>query len=133
MIHYLEIDEVMAIHETMIDLFGGRKDIHDFTLLHSAVKRCKATFAGQDLYPSIFEKAAALIQSLILNHPFDDGNKRTAITSAARFLSLNGLELTLPIQETIDFTLGIDSHKLTFKQTANWFKKHSKFHYRESG
>lgn len=109
----------------MIELFGGRKDVHDFTLLHSAVERCKATFGGIDLYPTIFEKAAALIQSLILNHPFDDGNKRTAISSCALFLFINGWELDLPKKKSIKFTLDIDSHKISFKQIASWLKRHS--------
>jgi death-on-curing protein len=122
---YLDINEVMTIHTTMIELFGGRKDVHDFTLLHSAVERCKATFGGIDLYPTIFEKAAALIQSLILNHPFDDGNKRTAISSCALFLFINGWELDLPKKKSIKFTLDIDSHKISFKQIASWLKRHS--------
>ena len=125
MFYYLGIDEVMIIHEEMINLYGGRGEILNFTLLHSAVERAKVTFGGNDLYPSIFEKAAALIQSLILNHPFDDGNKRTAITSCARFLSINGWELCLPIKKSIQFTLDIDSHKLSFEGIVIWLKKYS--------
>lgn len=126
MIRYLFIDEVMAIHERMTQLFGGRKDIHDFTMLHSAVERCKATFGGRDLYSSIFDKAAALIQSLILNHPFDDGNKRTAFASCALFLFYNQYKLRFSKKEAIQFTLNIDSHKLNFEQVSSWLNKHSK-------
>lgn len=122
---YLEIDEVLAIHEEMIRLFGGRIDVHDFTLLHSAISRPQVTFGGEDLYKTIFEKAAALIQSLILNHPFDDGNKRTAITSCARFLYLNGWKLSLPTPESYEFTLGIDVKKTPFNNIATWLKEHS--------
>lgn len=125
MTKYLSIDEVMAIHKTMIELFGGRPDIHDFTLLHSAVERPKVTFGGHNLYPSIFEKAAALIQSLILNHPFDDGNKRTAITSCSLFLFKNGYRLTLPVEKSMQLTLKIDAHRLNFNQTTTWLKNHS--------
>lgn len=126
MTKYLGIDEVLLIHQTMIKLYGGRPDIHDFTMLHSAVERPKVTFGGIDLYPTIFEKAAALIHSLILNHPFDDGNKRTAISSTARFLYINDQELLLPIKESIKFTLDIDSHKLSLEKIAAWLKKHTK-------
>lgn len=126
MTKYLEIDEVLLIHQTMTEMFGGRPDIHDFTMLHSAVERPKVTFGGVDLYPTIFEKAAAMIHSLILNHPFDDGNKRTAISSTARFLYINGWELQLPIKESIKFTLNIDSHKLSLEKIAVWLKKHAK-------
>jgi death-on-curing protein len=126
MTKYLAIDEVMAIHEKMIELFGGREGINDFTMLHSAVERCKASFGRKDLYLTIFDKAAALIQSLILNHPFDDGNKRTAITSCARFLYLNGYFLRLSKKKSIKFTLDIDAHRVNFEQTTFWLKKHVK-------
>ena len=126
MIYYLTIDEVLFIHEIMISLYGGRGDIHDFTMLHSAIERPKATFGGKDLYPTIFEKGAALIQSLILNHPFDDGNKRTAITAAARFFYINGYQLELSLKKSIQFALDIDSHKLSFEEIVSWFKKHAK-------
>ena len=123
---YITIDEVVAIHTKMIELYGGRMPIHDLTLLHSAVERPKVTFAGRDLYPDLFSKAAALIQSLILNHPFDDGNNRTSISSCARFLRLNNYKLVLDEKESIQFTLDIDSHKLSFQDTAVWLKNHSR-------
>jgi death on curing protein len=125
-VKYLEIDEVMAIHEEMINRFGGRMPVLDFTMLHSAISRPKATFGDEDLYPTIFDKAAALIQSLILNHPFDDGNKRTSITSCALFLHRNGLYLSLPQKESIQFTLAIDSKKVDFGGIAQWLKKYSR-------
>lgn len=124
---YLSIDEVMVIHERMIKLFGGRADIHDFTMLHSAIERCKAAFGGRDLYPTIFNKAAALVQSLILNHSFDDGNKRTAFTSCVYFLFLNKYRLKYSKDEAIQFTLDVDSHKLDFEKISLWLKIHSKY------
>ena len=126
MIRYLFIDEVMVIHDRMIKLFGGRKDVHDFTMLHSATERCKATFGGRDLYSTIFDKASALIHSLILNHPFDDGNKRTTFTSCALFLFYNQYKLECAKKEAIQFTLDIDSHKLNFEQISLWLQKHAK-------
>lgn len=125
-IKYLEIDEVMVIHEEMIEKFGGRWEVHDFTLLHSATLRPQATFGGEDLYKTIFEKAAALIHSLILNHPFDDGNKRTAITSCARFLYINGWHLETPMKESVQFTLNIDAKRIDLEKIAIWLKKHSR-------
>src|SRR5688572_20333207 len=81
-VKYLSPQQVLAIHDQMIKRFGGSSGIRDVGLLESAVARPKATFDGNDLYPSIFQKAAALLQSLLKNHPFVDGNKRTALTSA---------------------------------------------------
>ena len=126
MIRYLFIDEVMVIHDRMIKIFGGREDVHDFTMLHSATERCKATFGGRDLYQTIFDKASALVQSLILNHPFDDGNKRTAFASCSLFLYYNQCELEYSKSEAIKFTLDVDSHKLNFEQISLWLKKHTK-------
>ncbi|MDA1316529.1 MAG: type II toxin-antitoxin system death-on-curing family toxin [bacterium] len=126
MIVYLSIEEIMYIHDNMIQIYGGRSDVHDFTLLHSATERSKATFNGKDLYDSLFDKASALIQSLILNHPFDDGNKRTAFTSCAGFLYLNGYELEFTKNEAIAFTLNIDDHTLSFDKISDWLKVHSK-------
>lgn len=126
MIRYLLIEEVIAIHQAMIELFGGKEYIHDFTMLYSAIERCKATFSGKDLYPTIFDKAAALIQSLILNHSFEDGNKRTAFTSCALFLFYNHYQLIYLKKDVIKFTLDIASHKLNFEQISFWLKKHAK-------
>lgn len=123
---YPDVSDVLLIHTEMIALFGGRDGVRDYFLLDSALERPKATFGGSDLYPNIFEKAAALIQSLILNHPFDDGNKRTAITTCALFLHLNGYEVMLPTQESIAFTLQIDNHTLNLEQIAAWLEKHVK-------
>jgi len=125
-IRYLEIEEVLAIHEVMISKFGGRLPIHDFTMLHSAISRPQVTFAGKDLYPGLFEKAAALVHSLILNHPFDDGNKRTAIASCTRFLFINGYELRFKKAEAIKFTLDIEAKRINFEEIVSWFKRHSR-------
>lgn len=124
-VKFLEIDEVLAIHEEIINTFGGRMPVHNFTLLHSAISRSKATFEGKDLYKSIFDKAAVLIHSLILNHPFDDGNKRTAISSCPRFLYINGWNLQLPRQESIQLTLDIAAKQITLEEVSFWLKKHS--------
>jgi len=124
MTKYLPIEQVVYIHDEMILTFGGRSDVHDFTMLHSAVERSKATFDQKDLYPSLFEKAAALIQSLILNHPFDDGNKRTAFTSCAAFLFQNGYFFKFTKKEAIEFTLKIDNHSYSFENIATWLERH---------
>src|SRR3989344_2783121 len=93
-IKYLEIEEVYNIHSKMIDIGGGREGIMDFNLLHSAIERPKASFGGKFLYQDIWHQAAALIQSLIKNHPFEDGNKRTGFFSTLRFLNINGYDIT---------------------------------------
>lgn len=126
MIVFLSIEEVLAIRDAVMVDTGGRKGILDFTLLHSAIERPKATFDGLDLYPTIFEKAAALIQSLILNHPFNDGNKRTALAVTVRFLYVNGYIFIHPEDETVKFTLDIQTKKLPIEDISSWLQKHGK-------
>lgn len=123
---YLTIDEVYAIHLKMIEIGGGNSDVHDFTLLHSAIERPKATFGGNDLYPDIWQKGAALIHSLIHNHPFTDGNKRTAYYSLKRFLYVNGYNLFAEKNEVITFTKSIDVINLPLKKIVTWIKHNSK-------
>jgi len=68
---------IIQLHELSINKYGGSKGIRDIGLMESAIARPYQTFGGLDLYPSVFEKAAALAESIIINHPFVDGNKRT--------------------------------------------------------
>lgn len=121
---FLEIDEVIAIHERMLKIGGGREGIRDFTLIHSAVERPKAFFAGKDLYPTVWLKAAALIHSLVKNHAFNDGNKRTGFFSTLRFLNLNGYDLDVEDKEIINFTLDIGVKKLNLEDISLWLKTH---------
>lgn len=125
MVNYSEIDEIIAIHDSVIKQTGGKDGIFSFTLLHSAIERPKATFGGNELYPTDFEKAAALVHSLIQNHPFNDGNKRTALLAMVRFLHLNGYVFQHPFIQTVNFTLKIQKKKMTFREIINWIKKHA--------
>jgi death-on-curing protein len=77
-VRYLTGEEVVVVHERVLARFGGAGGIRDWGLLDSAVQRPRGAFGGENLYPDLFAKAAALGHSLVLNHPFVDGNKRTA-------------------------------------------------------
>lgn len=123
---YVSIDEVYLIHQRIIKRAGSRASVRDFSLLHSAVERPKATFDGQDLYPTVFTKAAALLQSLTLNHPFTDGNKRTAWVATKRFLYLNSYHLQASAKDAVGFLLYVDNHKPSIEKISSWLKKHSK-------
>ncbi|OGI32802.1 MAG: hypothetical protein A2420_01240 [Candidatus Moranbacteria bacterium RIFOXYC1_FULL_44_13] len=123
---YVNIDEVYAIHEALIKKAGTKASVRDFSLLHSAVERPKATFNNQDLYPDVFIKAGALLQSLCMNHPFTDGNKRTAWLSAKRFLYLNKYHLAASVKSAVEFIVAVDNEKLDIKIITLWLKKHSK-------
>jgi len=90
---YLTLEQVLFIHEDQIKRYGGSTGLRDIIMLESAVYRPQTTFNGEDLYDSLFEKAASLFHSLLFNHPFVDGNKRTALVSAIIFLELNGIKM----------------------------------------
>lgn len=126
MANYVDINEVYAIHRRTIDRAGTKASVRDFALLHSAVERPRATFAGKFLYPTIFTKAAALLQSICLNHPFTDGNKRTSWLSAKRLLYLNGYHLMVNRKMGADFMVKVDNQKPDILEISTWLKKHSK-------
>lgn len=109
----------------MIKRFGGSAGIRDLGLVDSAVARLKASFGEEDLYKSLFDKAAALLQSLLKNHPFLDGNKRTALTAAGTFLKVNGIELTNTHQQEVEFTISVDNQNLTLEEISQWLKSNS--------
>lgn len=123
---YITLDEVLAIHDDMVERYGGSFGIRDLGLIQSAIARPQATFGGEDLYPTIIDKAAALFHSLIFNHAFTDGNKRTSLTSTARFLYLNGYKLDAEDQELIDFPLRVENKHLDIEEISKWLKTHTK-------
>jgi len=82
---YLSLIEVLELHRRIINQSGGTLGIRDFGLLESAIAQPRMTFGGEDLYPSLVEKAAALGFALIMNHPFVDGNKRIGHATAEVF------------------------------------------------
>ena len=116
---------IIQIHFELVNETGGLQGLRDLGLLESAVMRPQATFGGDDLYPTIELKAAALVQSLLLNHVFVDGNKRTALATLEYFLYLNGIEIEATQREKVDFTLWAENEKPKLEQIATWIKKHA--------
>jgi death-on-curing protein len=122
---YIDIIEAYTIHAAIIARAKTKATVRDFALLHSAVERPKATFNGKLLYPTIFAKAAGLLQSICLNHAFTDGNKRTAWGVTKRFLWMNGYRLHAPPHEAADFMVSVDNRKPTVQAITVWLKDHS--------
>ena len=123
---FLSLEEVLAIHHDQIAKYGGSHGIRDLNLLMSAVSRSQASFAGEDLYSGVFSKAAALMHSLIFNHPFVDGNKRTATVSTARFLFLNRYGFKVRKSNLVKDVVRIESQKWNVDKISLWLKKNSK-------
>ncbi len=122
---YLTAQQVLFIHARMIATTGGEHGVRDVGLLASAVARPQATFDKTDLYPDLFQKAAALMASLAQNHPFVDGNKRTAIAAAALFLRQNGFRLETTNDELERFTLSVTNERISIAQIAAWLQAFS--------
>ncbi len=103
----LSTEQVITVHSQLIEATGGTDGIRDMGLLESALNSPFQTFEGADLYPSLIQKATRLCYSLIANHPFIDGNKRTGIHVMLIFFTLNGIEVKLSQSELIEIGLGI--------------------------
>jgi death on curing protein len=123
---YLTVKDVLLLHHMQIDEFGGSHGLRDMGLLESAVMRPQATFDGIDLYKTLFDKGAALVHSLLMNHQFVDGNKRTAMFSVMTFLELNGYEFDASQKEVVDYALYIENSQPEIEEISTWLKKHSK-------
>lgn len=121
---FVDIIEVYTLHQAILQKSRGKGGVRDFSLLHSAVERPRATFGGKSLYPTVFSKAAALLQSLCLNHAFTDGNKRSAWGATKRFLWLNGYHLIAEPKEGADFMVHVDNDKPELPKIASWLKGH---------
>lgn len=122
MTHYLSLEDLLAIHDEMLALFGGAKGVRDANALSSAVGRLQT---GN--YSDVIEQAAALFESLSQNHPFIDGNKRTAITAAAVFLRLNGYKLLFDDVELYDWMMSLyETGRFTKAAADEWFRSHAR-------
>lgn len=125
-LHLITLEQALFAHDKIVSETGGSQGIRDLGLLDSALNRPSYTFGGVYLYETIFEKAAALIHSLLLNHPFVDGNKRTSTFLTYRFLLINNYKLQTTNKELVKFALGIESKKLNLQDIAKWLKSHTK-------
>ncbi|MDP3948650.1 MAG: type II toxin-antitoxin system death-on-curing family toxin [bacterium] len=125
-VKYLSAEEILIIHSEIIDKTGGLHGLRDAGLLASTMERPKTSFGGNEIFKTVFEKAATYFESLAMYHVFLDGNKRTAIVASARFLYINNFELTATNREVENFVLKIIKEKLEIKEIAVWLKKHSK-------
>ena len=117
---YLSTAEVMAIHADQIERYGGSEGIRDPGLLDASLFRPQTGY-----YADLIEEAAALWESLSQNHPFVDGNKRTAFAATYTFLAINGAHFKASVQETIAFTIGLyDTNRFSFENLVPWLRRH---------
>jgi death on curing protein len=122
----IKIEEVERIHDILIEKFGGLKGIRDQGALDSAINRPYQTFDGQDLYPDPTDKAAAIFESIISNHPFIDGNKRTAYVLMRLMLLSNEIDIHVVQEEKFNFVIKAAEGKLNLDQIRAWISKYLK-------
>ena len=123
---YLEYRQVLWIYRRIIEETGGSPGIRDEGLLRSALARPKVSFGGQELYPTLFEKTTAFLESLVRNHPFVDGNKRTAWECFDVMLNMNGYRVTSTHQQNFELLQQIIGRGVTVQDVAEWLSKHTR-------
>ncbi|WP_153463848.1 type II toxin-antitoxin system death-on-curing family toxin [Sediminibacillus terrae] len=124
---YLTTNQVIAINTVQIRLYSPAEPtgVKDPKLLDSALNRPKQSVFGSDAYPTIYEKAAALFESIAKNHAFHNANKRTALASLIVFLKINHHLWTMGIEEEQDFIVDVVNHKFTFEEIVSTIKNHT--------
>ena len=117
-------EQVLRLHADLIEEFGGIHGLRDEGLLESALSAPFQTFDGQDLYPSVLEKAGRLGYGLIRNHPFLDGNNRIGVHALLVCLALNGVRLSYDDEDLIQTALGVASGSVAFEELCRWLSEH---------
>ena len=120
----LSKEQVLRLHNALLETFGGTAGIRDDGLLESALNAPFATFGGQYLYPSVQAKAAQLGFGLVCNHPFVDGNKRIGAHAMLVFLALNGVELNYEQKELSDLILSVAADECGYEEILQWLIDH---------
>ena len=117
MTDYLTLAEVLAIHADQIERYGGSEGVRDAGLLEAALYRPQTGY-----YADLIEEAAALWESLAQNHPFIDGNKRTAFLAAYTFLGINGWELNAPEEQVVQMVVGLSDRSVSAEAFTEWLR-----------
>lgn len=121
---YLTLGQVLELHRRLIEQSGGSMGVRDFGALESAIAQPQMTFGGEELYPTLVEKASALGFSLVMNHPFVDGNKRVGHAAMEIFLVLNGYEINASVDEQEKEILQLAAGELKREEFTEWARRY---------
>jgi death-on-curing protein len=124
MIRYLSAEQLQWIHRRVTEATGGNPRTRDFNLVQSSAVRPSGGVGDRDTYRTLPEKAAALLESLVLYHPFVDGNKRTALVATGIFLENNGHTLVFRPAAADNFLRRLAARSLPFTEVARWVEAH---------
>lgn len=122
---FLTLDEVLSLHAEQIRLFGGSSGIRDLGLLQSATGSVEATFDGAFLHETIFSMAAAYLYGICRNHPFIDGNKRTAVAAALTFLEMNDVDVDADEDAFYDLVIGVAEGHVSKAMVTVFLEQHA--------
>jgi death-on-curing protein len=123
---YLSVEQILDLHAFQLERYGGASGLRDRDALESAAGRPQATFGGEDLYPDLAAKAAALMHALVANHPFIDGNKRVGAHAALVFLKANAMTLDLSAAELTAVTLAVARGEVEAEALAIWIRQRTR-------
>lgn len=123
---YPTVDDALRIHEMLLQATGGAPGVREMGLLESALARPITSYSGIELYPTVWDKAGALTHGIARNHPFVDGNNRTAMVVGVSFLLMNGYWLEVSQDEFERVGLDVAEGKRSPSDLANWFEKNSR-------
>ena len=122
--HKIDVKQVVCMHEILINQIGGLHGVKDVRLLDSAVNSIYQTFDGQELYPSVEQKAERLGYNLINNHAFIDGNKRVGMLAMLTFLEVNGVKLKYSDNELIEIGFSVATGAMHASDLHEWIQSH---------
>lgn len=121
----LNLEHILEIHALAVDSTGGSSGLRNLGRLEAAIASQTQNVFGEELYSTVFDKAAAIIRGIIADHPFVDGNKRTALLAGLTLLELNGFHFTAQSGEIEDFAVLIATDKLDVPAIAKWIRDHT--------
>jgi death-on-curing protein len=121
---FLTLEQLLELHALVVDATGGSTGLRDLGRLESAIATQTQNVFGEELYPEIFDKVAAIIREIIADRPFVDGNKRTAMLSGITLLELNGASFSAKTGEIEDFAVKIATRHIDVPDISLWLKAH---------
>lgn len=116
----IHLKDALNIHNILIDRFGGGKGVRDKGALEASLARPFSTFDNVELYPSPIEKASAVLESIVINHPFVDGNKRTGYVLMRLILLENGLDINSSQEDKYEMVIGVSKGELRIDDIQAW-------------
>lgn len=122
---FLDLDQVIRLHRSLVERYGGAQGVRDVGLLHSAITTPQAAYGGEYLHGDTFEMAAGYLYHIVQNHPFIDGNKRAGVAAAIVFLAMNDVQIDSDEEELVELTSSVAAGKADKAGAAEFFRSHA--------